>query len=293
MDQSNLNRKLLIKPTKYFCRNRILLKNQNSPLSVFVQKVLDFLLYLSYETGSLQLQFSPYEFFVIADLRKPNGKQYKDLYTALGVLYDTTIYWIDNRYTNFTHVLGRVSFVTEKKRINSIVVHLNPELSKVLLWRKNNIIQNLKITMALKRKYSYYLYILLLEDFIQNGEVHVYKRMQLRNYLVADVNENEKHFKIYLRSAIKEINLVTGWKLTIKISKNIYFIRNELCQDESCTEITELNNHSFSFEMEDEFRFLMYEKEYRKCQKQYEALKAFPKIGEIIDEQTRKRRREL
>lgn len=279
----------IIKPTKIFCRNRIQLKCEGSPLTVWDHKVLDFLLFLILKEGVLQVQFSPCDFFEMAGLIKANGKQHKIFYDALNRLYDTSIFWINEKYTTFTHLLLKVSFHKTKKKINSIVVHLNPELSNVLIWKGNNIRQNIRITMALKRKYSYFLYMLLSRDYIMDGKVHIYRLMQLRNCLVVNEKEIDKHFKIYLRAAVKELNLIAGWDLTLKIRKNIFMVQNKTSSG-LITEPDKDNNRSMLCPQND---FVEYDEEYKKFKKMYDVLKDYPEIGEIIDEQTRKRRREL
>lgn len=289
MEKSNKVLSPVIKPTKLFCCNRISLKNENRSLNVFEHKVLDYILFVMLRSGITRITISAFEFFAILELQNPNGRQYKTFYKAVYMLYETSLFWINVDYGKCARIIQEFTFLLRGGKIAGFVVQLNPNLFNELIWKNSNIVQHLKISMKLKRKYSYFLFLFLLRNHISDGNCHQFRRMQLRHNLNVSEDEPDKHFKVYLRAAIKEINLIANMKLRLKIRKNLYFIWCEFLESKIENEIVTINNDANI--SEDSERMKISLQEVRRYEVMYQILHDNPELGRLMDEQTSEWRR--
>lgn len=222
-----------IKPTKVFCFQRIYLKVRNERyLNVFEQQVLDYLLFLVVVNDSTIVSFRPAEFFELRGNKEANGKQYVVLYDALRNLKFTEIFWekySENVYSErYTSVLFDLEYILNRKKskIMTIKVQVNYSMLKVLEWKYNNIMLNVRFALRLARKYSYQFYIFLLVNFIGDGKMHEFRERRLRNRMGIDESVSSKELKYFLRRAIEEINKKTDLNLEFTTNKNLYYVRN-------------------------------------------------------------------
>jgi len=223
-----------IKPTKVFCFQRIYLKVENKRyLNVFEQQVLDFLLFLVVVNESTVVSFKPAEFFEMRGNKEANGKQYLVLYNALKNLKITEIFW--ERYSKnvcaqrYTNILFNLEYILnlKKTKILAIKVQVNYSMLKVLEWKFNNIMLNVRFALRLARKYSYQFYIFLLVDFIGDGKMHKFRERQLRTRMDIEESVSSKELKYFLRRAVEEINKKTDLNLEFNTDRNIYYVKNK------------------------------------------------------------------
>ena len=229
----------IIKPTKVFCRQRIYLKIENERyLNVFEQQVLDFLLFLVVVNESTVVSFKPAEFFAMRGNKEANGRQYLVLYDALQNLKMTEIFW--ERYSKnvcaqrYTNILYDLEYILnfKKTKILEINVQVNYSMLKVLQWKYQNIMLNVRFALRLARKYSYQFYIFLLIDFIGDGKMHKFTERKLRTRMGIDESVSAKEFKYFLRRAVDEINKKTDLNLKFSTDRNIYYVQNKDALDE-------------------------------------------------------------
>lgn len=85
---------------------------------------------------------------------------------------------------------------------------INPFLMLYFNWIARNLSQNIFISIKLKRKYSYKLYLYVLRRAIEvNGVIRV-SYDELGRRVGRNEGEENKAFNRYLRLAVKEINMV-------------------------------------------------------------------------------------
>jgi len=223
------NTEPIIKPSKKFCRDRFFLRYEDRSLSVAEQKLLDFLLWCSLKYQSNIISFSPNEYFVFHGFYNPSGKQYIKFYEMLRVLFKTCLFWDLDNYGGVSHILDDLIFnidECERKRNTLIQVELHQSLLQVLTWQRSNVILNLNMTKDLKCEYSYHFFVFLLVDYIGDGAEHIYKKVQLRNYLNVAEEQSDVTFKALLRRAIKEISKKTFLNLSFRIRGNTFIVWN-------------------------------------------------------------------
>mgnify|MGYP000000619175 CR=1 FL=1 len=193
------------------------LKEYDHELSVELHQFVDFIVWwaLNNNTVSQKMHYvSACDYFYVKGIKRPGSKDYNrfyDFFQRLSfVILDISRRVVNNKANIRSSIVTNLAIFSDKldKRKVCVMYEINPFLMLYFNWIARNLSQNIFISIKLKRKYSYKLYLYVLRRAIEvNGVIRV-SYDELGRRVGRNDGEENKAFNRYLRLAIKEINMV-------------------------------------------------------------------------------------
>ena len=211
----------IIRPMYDFIDIKYNLKEYDRELSVDLHQFLDFIVWWSLNGISnlnnksrLRFKLSPKDYFKIKDIKKPGSKDYEEFYRYFErlsfVVLDISRRAVDVKAKMRSTIITNLAIfedVNDRRKV-CVMYELNNVLMDYFKWIGRNLAQNIFISIKLKKKYAYKLYLYILRRAIEaNGVIHV-SYDELGRRVGRRAGEENKEFNRCLRAAVNEINKV-------------------------------------------------------------------------------------
>lgn len=158
----------IIRPMYDLIDTKYNLKEYNHELSIELHQFVDFVVWWASNnnTVSQKMHFvSACDYFYIKGIKRPGSKDYNKFYDFFQrlsfVILDISRNAVNNKANIRSSIVINLAIFTDEndKRKVCVMYEINPFLMRYYDWIGRNLSQNILISMKLKRKYSYKLYL--------------------------------------------------------------------------------------------------------------------------------------
>lgn len=218
---TNDNDTTIIRPNYDWIDIKYQIQESNRELPPDVHQLLDFLVWWAigntsfFDTDEIRASVSPCDFFALKNIKNPNSKDYDKFYDNLQRLHFTVLTWLflnQNIERKISYAIITYLDITKNlknKRKVCITYELNKSLRYFFKWCDSNIAQNIHVSINLRRKYAYKLYLYMLRRAIEANGIIKVSYDELGRRVGRTRNEENKEFNRCLKAAIMEINKVS------------------------------------------------------------------------------------
>ena len=208
----------IIRPIYDFIDIKYNLREYDRELSVDLHQFLDFIVWWSLnkvqDKSNLRFYLSPTDYFDVKGIKKPCSKDYEEFYSCFErlsfVVLDISRRAVDIKAKMRSTIITNLTIfedVNDKRKV-CVMYEINNILMDYFKWIGRNLAQNIFISIKLKKKYAYKLYLYILRRAIEaNGVIRV-SYDEIGRRVGRREKEENKEFNRCLRAAIKEINKV-------------------------------------------------------------------------------------
>ena len=165
----------VIRPMYDFIDIKYNLKEYDRELSVDLHQFLDFIVWWSLNEISnsdnksrLRFQLSPNDYFNIKNIKRPGSKDYEEFYKCFErlcfVVLDISRRALDIKAKMRSTIITNLAIfedVNDKRKV-CVKYEINNILMDYFKWIGRNLAQNIFISIKLKKKYAYKLYLYIL-----------------------------------------------------------------------------------------------------------------------------------
>lgn len=211
----------VIRPNYDWIDVKYQIQESNHELPTDVHQFLDYLVWWAisntsfFDSDKISASVSPCDYFALKNIKNPNSKDYDKFYDNLQRLHFTVLTWlILNRnierkisYAIITY-LDITKSLKDKRKV-CVTYELNKSLRYFFKWCDSNIAQNIHVSINLRRKYAYKLYLYMLRRAIEANGVIKVSYDELGRRVGRPKSEENKEFNRCLKAAIVEINKVS------------------------------------------------------------------------------------
>lgn len=219
---TNDNDTTIIRPNYDWIDIKYQIQESNHELPPDVHQLLDFLVWWAigntsfFDSDKIRASVSPCDYFALKNIKNPNSKDYDKFYDNLQRLRCTVIEWlifnknIERKISyNIITYLDITKNLKDKRKVY-VIYELNNSLRYFFKWCNRNIAQNIYISINLRRKYAYKLYLYMLRRAIEANGVIKVSYDELGRRVGRPRNEENKEFNRCIKAAVAEINKISA-----------------------------------------------------------------------------------